>query len=151
MMKSLMIGAALALMGAGAAQAEAWEAVAASDQAVMAVDWQSMSVNGNVRRVTIGLVAVHGGGDVPFDYAASTIDVDCPGNRYATVHTDFFRMNGTLASEAFEGDGSWDAINEGGLMADVRREVCASNASRPGYFNSLGAFAVNVRAIAAGQ
>jgi hypothetical protein len=154
-MKSLVLGALALVLSAGAAAAQdhAWEAVGVSDGAVMAVDWPSLSRSGAVARVTIGAVTTRPSADSPFDYATSVIDVDCAerSRGYRTIRSSFFRINGTTAAADYTDVTDWQTINDGALMNDVKREVCASTASRAGFFDDINDFSVNVRAVIAAQ
>jgi hypothetical protein len=147
MFKSIGIAATLAVMGASPALAQSWEAVSSSDAAVAAVDWSSVNINGSRRQVTFAMVSLQSGA-VPFDYAVSTVDMDCSQLRYATIRSHFYDRRGRTVVEDFVGDGTWTALNEGTIMGDVRREVCASDASRPGYFNTAQDFAVGAWRVA---
>jgi hypothetical protein len=141
MFKSIGIAATLAVVGATPVLAQSWEAVSSNDSAVAAVDWSSIDINGNRREVTFSMVSLQSGA-VPFDYAVSTIDMDCSQPRYATVRSSFYDRAGDQVIEDFVGDGSWTALAEGTMMGDLRREVCASDSSRPGYFNTAHEFAI---------
>ncbi len=141
MFKSIGIAATLAVMGATPALAQSWEAVSSSDAAVAAVDWSSLKINGSRRELTFAMVSLQSGA-VPFDYAVSTIDMDCSQLRYATIRSKFYDRRGRTVVEDFVGDGSWTALAEGTVMGDVRREACASDSSRPGYFNTAQDFAI---------
>ncbi|MBU2168643.1 MAG: hypothetical protein KKF88_12490 [Alphaproteobacteria bacterium] len=131
MFKSIGIAAILAVMGATPAFAQSfapprwWEAISASDTAVAAVDWSSLDVNGSRRVVTFSIVSLNAGA-VVFDYAVSTIDIDCAQPRYTTLRSSFYDRQGNQVIEDFVGDGSWTALNPGTMMDDVRREVCDS-------------------------
>jgi len=154
-MKSLVFGALALVLSAGAAAAQdhAWEAVGVSDEAVMAVDWLSLSRSGAIARVTIGAVTPRPEADTPFDYATSVIDVDCANRSrgYRTIRSSFFRINGSMAAPDYTDVTDWQPINDGALMGNVKREVCASTASRPGFFDDINMFAANVRAVLAAQ
>lgn len=141
MFKSIGIAATLAVMGAAPALAQSWEAVSSSDAAVAAVDWSSIEINGNRRELTFSMVSLQSGA-VPFDYAVSTIDMDCSQPRYATLRSSFHDRAGDQVIEDFVGDGTWTALTEGTLMGDVHREVCANDPSRSGYLNTAQDFAV---------
>ncbi len=142
MFKSIGIAATLAVMGATPVLAQTWEAVSSSDSAVAAVDWSSVDINGNRREVTFAMVSLVPDA-VPFDYAVSTINMDCSQLRYATLRSSFYDRSGTSVIDDFVGDGSWTALAEGTIMGDVRREVCASDSSRTGAFTSAQQFATN--------
>lgn len=146
MLKSMFVGAAALMLTAGAAAADEWEAIAISDNAVMAVDWGSLRINGNIRQINTALVAVR---PEPgqFDWATSLVDIDCSQTRYKTVRSSFFYIDGSSASEDFVGDGSWTAINSGALMDDVRGQVCAASSGKQGYFDDPLTFAVNARRV----
>ncbi|MEH6698043.1 MAG: surface-adhesin E family protein [Brevundimonas sp.] len=141
MFKSIGIAATLAVMGATPVLAQSWEAVSSSDSAVAAIDWSSIDINGNRREVTFAMVSLEPGA-VPFDYAVSTIDMDCSQLRYATLRSSFYDRQGTQVIDDFVGDGTWTPLSEGTIMGDVRREACASDSSRSGYFNTAQDFAV---------
>jgi len=142
MFKSIGIAATLAVMGATPVLAQSWEAVSSSDSAVAAVDWSSVDINGNRREVTFVMVSLVPDA-VPFDYAVSTIDMDCSQLRYATLRSSFHDRSGTSVIDDFVGDGSWTALSEGTIMGDLRRELCASDSSRAGLFESARQFATN--------
>ncbi|HEV2083197.1 MAG TPA: hypothetical protein VGR32_12210 [Brevundimonas sp.] len=146
MLKSMFVGAAALMLSAGAAAADEWEAIAISDSAVMAVDWGSMRINGNMRQINTALVAVQAEAG-QFDWATSLVDVDCSQSRYKTVRSSFFYIDGSSASEDFVGDGSWTSINPGALMDDVRGQVCAAAPGKQGYFDDPLTFAVNARRV----
>ena len=148
MFKSIGIAATLAVMGATPALAQSWEAVSSNDAAVAAVDWRSININGNRREVTFTMVSLQSGA-VPFDYAVSTIDLDCAQLRYATIRSKFYDRSGRTVVEDFVGDGSWTPLAVGTIMGDVRQEVCSSDASRPGYFNTAQEFATGAWRVAA--
>ena len=148
MFKSIGIAATLAVMGATPALAQSWEAVSSNDAAVAAVDWSSIDINGNRREVTFAMVSLQSGA-VPFDYAVSTIDLDCSQLRYATIRSKFYDRSGRTVVEDFVGDGSWTPLSEGTIMGDVRREACSSDSSRPGYFNTAQEFATGAWRVAA--
>ncbi len=151
MFKSIGIAVTLAVMGATPVLAQSWEAVSSSDAAVAAVDWSSVDIKGSRREVTFAMVSLQSGA-VPFDYAVSTIDMDCSQLRYATIRSQFYDRRGRTVVEDFVGDGSWTALSDGTLMGDVRREVCASTPSRQGYFNTAQDFAVGAwRVVEQGQ
>ena len=140
MFRSIGIAATLAVMGATPVLAQSWEAVSSSDSAVAAVDWSSIDINGSRREVTFAMVSLVPDA-VPFDYAVSTIDMDCSQLRYATLRSSFYDRSGTSVIDDFVGDGSWTALSEGTIMGDVRREACASDSSRDGVFESAQQFA----------
>ena len=146
MMKTLIGGAAALMLTAGAAAADEWEAIAVSDNAVMAVDWGSLRINGNMRQINTALVAVE---PEPgqFDWATSLVDIDCTRTRYKTVRSSFFYIDGRSASEDFIGDGAWTNINPGALMDDVRNQVCAASPGKQGYFDDPQTFAINARRV----
>jgi len=151
MFKSIGIAATLAVMGATPVLAQSWEAVSSSDSAVAAVDWSSIDINGSRREVTFAMVSLVPDA-VPFDYAVSTIDMDCSQLRYATLRSSFYDRRGTQVIEDFVGDGTWTDLAEGTIMGDVRREVCASAPSRSGVFNSAQDFATTAwRVVEQGQ
>jgi len=150
-MKSLIAGLLALGLSSGAAVAESWEAVAVSDYAVMAVDWTTLRINGTRRRVTVAAVKSRPEADSPFDYAASNIDLDCTSQRYLTIGSTFFYIDGSVASDPYRGDGQWTAIEQASLMADVHTTVCGSAASRTGFFDDLNDFAVNVRLVVASE
>jgi hypothetical protein len=150
MFKSIGIAAALAVIGATPVLAQSWEAVSSSDSAVAAVDWSSITINGNRREVTFAMVSLVPDA-VPFDYAVSTIDMDCSQLRYATLRSSFLDRSGTSVIDDFVGDGTWTALNPGTIMGDVRREVCASDSSRSGVFVSAQQFATNAWRVSEGQ
>jgi len=141
MFKSIGIAATLAVMGSTPTLAQSWEAVSSNDSAVAAVDWSSIDINGSRREVTFAMVSLQSGA-VTFDYAVSTIDMDCAQPSYATLRSSFYDRAGDQVIDDFVGDGSWTALAEGTIMGDVRREVCASDPSRSGYFNTAQDFAV---------
>ena len=146
MLKSMFVGAAALMLSAGTAAAGEWEAIAISDNAVMAVDWQSMRINGSMRRINTALVAVQ---PEPgqFDWATSLLDVDCSRPRYRTIQSSFYFIDGSSASDDFIGDDSWTDINSGSLMEDMRSEVCAASAGKEGYFDDPQTFAINARRV----
>jgi hypothetical protein len=147
MFKSIGIAATLAVIGATPVLAQSWEAVSSNDSAVAAVDWSSIDINGNRREVTFAMVSLQPGA-VPFDYAVSTIDMDCSQLRYATLRSKFYDRRGQTVVEDFVGDGTWTSLAEGTIMGDVRQEVCASDSSRSGYFNTAQDFAVGAWRVA---
>ncbi|MBL0947600.1 surface-adhesin E family protein [Brevundimonas sp.] len=147
MFRSIGIAATLAVTGATPVLAQSWEAVSSNDAAVAAVDWGSLDINGSRREVTFAMVSLQSGA-VPFDYAVSTIDMDCSQLRYATIRSQFFDRRGRTVVEDFVGDGSWTPLAEGTIMGDVRREVCSSNPSRKGYFSTAQDFAVGAWRVA---
>lgn len=146
MMKSMIVGAAALLMSAGAAVADEWEAVAVSDAAVMAVDWGSMRINGNMRQINTALVTKRSDPG-QFDWATSMIDIDCSRPRYKTLRSSFFYIDGSMASEDYVGDGSWTDVAQGSLLEDVRGQVCAAETGKQGYFDDARTFAVNGRRV----
>ena len=148
-MKSMLLGLVALGLSAGAAAAQSWEAVSVSETAVMAVDWSTLRINGGTRRVTVAVVASRPTAGAAFDYGTSSLDIDCASPRYITVSSKFFNIDGTRAADDYAGDGSWEAINAGAMLEDVRAEVCASTASRPGFFDNVQVFAVNVRNVVA--
>lgn len=149
-MKSMILGAAALVLSAGAAVAEEWEAVAVSDAAVMAVDWGSMRITGNMRRINTALVTRQSDPG-QFDWATSLIDIDCSRPRYQTIRSSFFYMDGSSASDDFVGDGSWETINSGSLVEDVREQVCSAATGKQGYFDDAQTFAVNARRVLQSQ
>ena len=147
MFKSIGIAATLAVMGATPVLAQSWEAVSSNESAVAAVDWSSIDINGSRREVTFAMVSLQAGA-VPFDYAVSTNDMDCSQLRYATLRSKFYDRRGQTVVEDFVGDGSWTALAERTIMGDVRREVCVSDSSRAGVFNSAQQFATRAWQVA---
>ncbi|HEV7227954.1 hypothetical protein [Brevundimonas sp.] len=145
-MRSMILGAAALMLSAGAAVADEWEAVAVSDAAVMAVDWSSMRITGNTRRINSALVTRQSEPG-QFDWATSLIDIDCSRPRYLTIRSSFFYIDGSSASEDFVGDGSWTDINSGSIVEDVRASVCAASAGKQGYFDDPLTFSVNARLV----
>lgn len=150
MMKTAILAAAALSLTAGAAAADAWEAVAVSDGAVIAVDWASMNIRGNMRQINTALVAAH---PEPgqFDWATSMVDFDCSQARYKTLRSHFFYIDGSSASDDYMGDGSWTTINAGTLMDDVRTQVCGASMGKQGYFDDPLTFAVTARQVLAEQ
>ncbi len=150
MLKTLLLGAAALTLTAGAAAADEWEAVAVSDGAVLAVDWASMRIRGDMRQINTALVAA---APEPgqFDWATSMIDIDCSKTRYKTLRSSFFYIDGSTASDDFTGDGSWTEINAGSIMDDVKTQVCAASPGKQGYFDDPLTFAVTARQVMAEQ
>jgi len=142
MFKSIAIAATLAVMGATPALAQSWEAISVSDNAVAAIDWDSLEVNGGRRTVTFAMVSLVEGA-APFDFAVSTIDMDCARPRYATIRSSFFDRAGDVVVEDFVGDGEWTPLSDGTMMSDVQKEACGGSSSREGVFASAHQFAVN--------
>jgi len=145
-MKSVVLGAAALMLSVGAAAADEWEAVTTNGDVAMAVDWASLRITGDMRRINTAVVTRE---SQPgnFDWATSLLDIDCSRTRYMTLRSSFFFIDGSSASDDFTGDGSWMAIGGGTLVDDVRTAVCAAAPGKQGYFDDPRSFALAGRTV----
>jgi len=145
-MKAMVLGVAALVLGAGAAAADEWEAITTNGDVAMAVDWSSLRITGDVRRINTAVVTRESQPG-SFDWATSLLDVDCSRTRYMTLKSSFHFMDGSSAADDFTGDGSWTSIGDGTLVADVRTAVCAASPGKEGYFDDPLSFAIAGRTV----
>lgn len=145
-MKAMVLGVAALMLSAGAAAADEWEAVTSNGDVAMAVDWSSLRITGDVRRINTAVV-MRESQPGNFDWATSLLDVDCSRPRYMTLRSSFFFMDGSSTTDDFTGDGSWTPIGAGTLVEDVKTAVCGAAPGKQGYFDDPRSFALAGRMV----
>lgn len=145
-MKSMVLGAMALMVSAGAAVADEWEAITVVGSTALAVDWASLQIKGDVRRINMAMVTRDPEAG-RFDWATSLLEIDCAQPRYMTVRSSFFYIDGSSAAADFVGDGSWTALSAGSAIDEIRKQTCAAALGKEGYFDDPLSFAVAGRKV----